>query len=179
MKEGEGPVYIDISVSLPPEYFCMNRTAGDPVDVCRIAVWGFVDHVDEDLTCYDGGDFVSQAVFGYDVIDALRRPCGLFITGENWLEMPRIPVHAIIDGVTDGNQLRTAHVHHNVEYTTISLYDDELKTFDVSEKQNGFAFLCLNADYMAWFKFVRILWSLTCSVLLPCRFMFQQCNMQK
>ena len=141
--EGGETGIIEVITSLPPEYFCENRTMEDGPEVCKISIWGYIDITPDDLKCYESGEFISQAVFGYDAAYPVEygHTCGLYINSENWLETLRIPVTAMIDGVVDGDQSRFIHVHHQVEYNMIEMIDQnntKIKTIDVSNtKQSG------------------------------------------
>ena len=134
VTEGGEPGYIDIVTTLSPEYFCVNRTAGEDPLWCVVHVWGYIELIDTELTCYGSGDQVSQAVLGWlpDYPADWRRDCGLYITKDNWMQTLRIPITAMLDGVADGTQYRTSYIHHQLKYQDIAIYDWQLKSIDVS-----------------------------------------------
>ena len=134
VTEGDGPEYIEVMTNLPPAYFCLNRTLEDDDDVCKIAVWTYVDPA-VDLQCYETNENVSQLAFGYmpDYPDDYRRTCGLFIGQLNWHETLRVPVYALMDGVVDGDVSRTVRVHHQVEYDSSYMYGSELGIVEVRQ----------------------------------------------
>ena len=141
--EGGTPGYIELKATLPPEYFCVNRTLEDGPESCEISAWGWVEMnvatllrsatTELDLQCYESGEYVSQAVFGYEPSypDDYRRTCGIRVKADNWKNVMRIPVHGMIDGLVDGDRTRNVHVHHQVEYKTVSVYDYELGYIEV------------------------------------------------
>ena len=123
-----------VTSNFSPEYFCEDRLVGTSPESCVVAVFGYVEVLDSDLTCYESGVSVAQAVVGYDATYELedRRSCGLYLHTYNWIESLRIPVYAMIDGVVDGEQSRTLHIHHQIEHDTVAVSDAELKTIAVS-----------------------------------------------
>ena len=130
--EGGDEAYIDVTCNLPPHYFCTDRQTSDGPETCQLGVWAYIDPVDDDLLCYDSGDVVSQAVFGYmtGYAETVHRTCGVYLNTDNWLAGVQIPVSAMSDGVADGDLTRTAHLHHEVLYDQTSVYNAEIGTLE-------------------------------------------------
>ena len=81
--EGDGHEFIDVTCTLPPRYRC--DFADNDTTVCQtaVSVTVAIDN-DNDLTCFESGQKIPQAVVGRMDDDAFTSVCGVRCTADNW-----------------------------------------------------------------------------------------------
>lgn len=102
VTEGENPVFLTISATLPPRILCRSPGAS-----CSWQITTTFMTSTTDLRCADGRNIAQALLRWVDKNDTQESFCGATLTDANWLTGTRLAVLASTDTLKDRTQTRS------------------------------------------------------------------------
>ena len=139
VTEGGDVEYIEITTTLPPRFICASsETLASVNGTCEITVFAILGIESGYRKCSDG-TIIPQAVIGWPhtYSDDIIVPCGIKVTGMNWLGVLQLAVKAKLDLIKDMDYKEQLTISQKLSVDTVETIA-ELKVIEVGVFSDSF-----------------------------------------